>query len=160
MPPSLPVDRREVVRAHMHDTKLFVLSGAHGTAWRDEALRTIPPPRGRYGRRREPLEADALDSLSASPSWTLAVLVGPGHDLGPLVAWARRSPVTFRSRVRFYVLPGADVIAAVEPWRVGVSPVVDATEVPDVKRLVSLMLNQLIDQIVDDHSVRKPPGMV
>lgn len=101
----------DVVQANWRRTTAYLFALAEPCiSIRDDELRAIKANRVLVG-----LSPADLHKWTPPESWFMAVILCPGDDLAPLVAWATRHRVD-ASRIHFYVRREADLHAFMAQW--------------------------------------------
>lgn len=72
---------------------------------------TIGPRRRIAGRTFQPIRPNDLGSMTLPKSWFMGIILCPGDDLTPILAWMRNLSQENRSRVVLYAHPRYDQAA-------------------------------------------------
>ena len=140
----------DVVARNWRKTKAYLLAlGEPCVTIRDEELQAIKDNRVLVG-----LNASALTRWRPAGSWMLAVVLCPGDDIAPLLAWRDRHGLD-PARIRFYTHVDTKIWDVLRPWHeAGLpSPVVD-TDIRDWRALHERFGLDLSVRILEDHGSR------
>ena len=138
-----------VVRTHWRRTTGFLLASREPClSIRKTEIQAV------RGRSLVGREVQELEGWTPPRSWLLAVILCPGDDVNPIVAWARRHKVD-PDRVWFY-LHTTTPIEVLRPWADAGHDTAQATTVSDWKELHKLYGLALNDRVYADwHSARE-----
>lgn len=110
MPEGLP----EKVRPHLHGCLgIVVASTGDCEDIRDQEIKAIADTGNRRFEARRP---DRLPDPSSLGSWLMGVLLCPGDGTGEVAGWASSLDTEDIDRIRFYHLPGVDLVDALRGW--------------------------------------------
>lgn len=104
-------DWHDVVRSNWKKTTAFLLSFSEPCITiQAQELEAIRRNRVLVG-----LDAASLEKWTPPASWMMAVVLFPGDDVGPLLAWMHRHEAD-PDRIHFYAHPTTDAFTVLAPW--------------------------------------------
>lgn len=111
---GMPDGFAETVGPHVHDCLgIIVASTGDCEDIRDKEIETISDTGNRTFEAYRP---DQLPEPASLRSWLLGVLLCPSDGTEEVAAWASDLNVEDLDRIRFYYLPGVDLVEALQAW--------------------------------------------